>query len=48
MAQHGEKMGEVAAQMLIDKIESEVDEEEETFKTEILEATLVERESTVN
>lgn len=48
VAQHGEKMGEVAAQLLIDKIESEVDEEEETFKTEILEATLIERESTIN
>jgi LacI family transcriptional regulator len=48
VAQHGEKMGELAAQMLIDKVESEVEEGKETFRTEILKATLVERESTVN
>ncbi|HMB63082.1 MAG TPA: LacI family DNA-binding transcriptional regulator [Eudoraea sp.] len=49
VAQHGDKMGEVAAQMLIDKIESEMtDEEAETYRTVIIEATLVERESTVN
>ncbi len=44
--QHGEQMGEVAARMLIEKIESGNDEE--TYRTEILKATLVERESTVN
>lgn len=44
--QHGEEMGEIAAKMLIEKIENEADEE--TYKTEILKATLVERESTVN
>ncbi|MDC6385071.1 LacI family DNA-binding transcriptional regulator [Muricauda sp. SK9] len=43
VAQHGEKMGEVSAKMLIDKIESE--EEEETYQTKILEPTLVIRES---
>ena len=49
IAQHGERMGELAAQMLIEKVESDIDEEEEeTFRTEILEATLVERESTIN
>ena len=44
--QHGEEMGEVAAKMVIEKIESEAGEE--SFRTEILGATLVERESTVN
>lgn len=47
IAQHGEKMGETAARMLIEKIENESDEEE-TYQTEILEATIVERESTLN
>lgn len=46
VAQHGEKMGEISAQMLIDKVESE--EEEETFQTKILEPTLVVRDSTIN
>ena len=44
--QHGEEMGEIAAKMVIEKIESEAGEE--SFRTEILGATLVERESTVN
>lgn len=48
VAQHGERMGEIAAQMLIDKVENEVPEGEESFRTEILEATLIERESTIN
>jgi len=46
VAQHGEKMGEISAQMLIDKVESE--EEEESFQTKILEPTLVVRNSTIN
>nr|WP_298793482.1 LacI family DNA-binding transcriptional regulator [uncultured Allomuricauda sp.] len=46
VAQHGEKMGEIAAQMLIDKVESE--KEEESFQTKILEPTLVIRNSTIN
>lgn len=46
VAQHGDKMGEVAAKMLIEKIES--DKEEETYRTEILEPTIIERESTNN
>ncbi|MEM9075829.1 MAG: LacI family DNA-binding transcriptional regulator [Bacteroidota bacterium] len=46
VAQHGEKMGEISAQMLIDKVESE--KEEETFQTKILEPTLVLRDSTIN
>lgn len=46
VAQHGTRMGEIAAEMLIAKVESE--NEEETFRTEILEATLIERESTIH
>lgn len=46
VAQHGERMGEISAQMLIDKVESEA--EEEMFQTKILEPTLVVRDSTIN
>lgn len=46
IAQHGIKMGETAAEMLIEKIESE--KEVETYRTEVIESTLIERESTVN
>ncbi len=46
VAQHGEKMGEVSAQMLIDQVESE--NEVESFQTKILEPTLVVRDSTIN
>jgi len=46
IAQHGELMGETAVEMLIQKIESE--EEEETYQTKILEPTLIERNSTIN
>tara|TARA_R110000868_G_scaffold125037_3_gene330384 strand:+ start:2823 stop:3845 length:1023 start_codon:yes stop_codon:yes gene_type:complete len=46
IAQHGERMGEIAAEMLIDKVES--DNDVETYRTEILEATIIERESTQN
>ncbi|MDT0606693.1 LacI family DNA-binding transcriptional regulator [Croceitalea rosinachiae] len=46
IAQHGEKMGELAAEMLIQKVESE--KEEETYQTKILEPTLIERDSTIN
>ncbi|MCP4975942.1 MAG: LacI family transcriptional regulator, partial [Maribacter sp.] len=50
IAQHGDKMGEVAAKMLIEKIEHESEDEEEvgTFRTEIVETTLIERGSTIN
>ena len=52
VAQHGEKMGEIAAKMLIEKIEyvyESVDESEtETFHTEIIESTIIERGSTIN
>ena len=46
--QHGELMGETAAQMLIDKIERDYDKdvEEEAFVTKIISATMIEREST--
>ena len=46
VAQHGEEMGEIAAQMLIEKIEVEV--EEETYVTKVLAPTLIERGSTRN
>lgn len=48
IAQHGDRMGEIAAQMLIDRIESEYkEEEEEVFRTEVIEATLIKRDSTL-
>ena len=46
VSQNGIKMGEKAAQMLIDRLESE-EEEEEHYKTEVIETHLVERESTI-
>lgn len=46
IAQHGERMGEISAEMLIQKIESE--EEHETYQTKIIEPTLIERNSTIN
>ncbi|QLG45742.1 LacI family DNA-binding transcriptional regulator [Costertonia aggregata] len=46
VAQHGEEMGQIAAKMLIEKVESE--EEVEVYRTEIIESTLIERESTIN
>lgn len=50
VAQHGEKMGEVAAKMLIEKVEQEIEDEEEVeiFRTEVIETTLIERGSTIN
>ena len=44
VAQHGEKMGEIAARMLIERVEN--DEENPNYKTKILEPTLIERDST--
>jgi LacI family transcriptional regulator len=46
--QNGVKMGNIAAQMLIDRLEAEEDEneEDEHFRTVIIETHLVEREST--
>ena len=46
VAQHGIRMGELAAEMLIEKIES--DKDQETYRTEILEASIIERESTIH
>ena len=46
VSQNGEKMGNRAAQMLIDRLRLE-DEEEERYKTEVIETHLVERESTI-
>lgn len=47
IAQHGDLMGEIAAKMLIEKVENEINEDEdEVFKTEVIKATLIEREST--
>ena len=45
VSQNGMKMGEKAAKMLIERLESE-EEEEEHYKTEIIETHLVVREST--
>tara|TARA_R110002167_G_scaffold24608_7_gene86275 strand:+ start:1177 stop:2202 length:1026 start_codon:yes stop_codon:yes gene_type:complete len=44
--QHGDQMGQIAAQMLIERIEAEMVDKEETYRTEIIEATLITREST--
>ncbi len=48
VSQSGIKMGNKAAKMLIDRLESEHDddEEEENYKTEVIETHLIEREST--
>lgn len=50
VSQHADKMGETAAEMLIEKIEMEYEDDEvqEVFQTRIIEATLIERESTLN
>jgi LacI family transcriptional regulator len=44
VSQHGPEIGEVAAQMLIDKLESK--EEGYTFKTTVINTELRQREST--
>jgi len=48
--QNGDKMGEIAAEMLINKVETTYDEEndeaEEVFQTKVIKASLIEREST--
>ena len=46
VAQHGDKMGQAAARFLIARVENEVDEENPNYQTEIIKATLIEREST--
>lgn len=48
VAQHGDKMGMMAAKLLIEKVENDFDEEEEVFVTEVIEATIIQRESTIN
>lgn len=45
VAQHGERMGEMAAKLLIDRIENDL---EGNFKTEVISATLIQRGSTIN
>ena len=39
-------MGNKAARMLIDRLESEEDQENENYTTEVIETHLIEREST--
>ncbi|WP_343488041.1 LacI family DNA-binding transcriptional regulator [Allomuricauda sp. d1] len=46
VAQHGEKMGEIAAEMLIERVEN--DDENAEYRTQIIEPTLIERDSTNN
>jgi LacI family transcriptional regulator len=46
--QYGDRMGEMAAQLLIDRIEEDRGDEAVEFRTEMIQATLIERESTVN
>jgi LacI family transcriptional regulator len=47
IAQHGERMGETAARILIDKVENEYDETDPAnYRTEIIRSSLVKREST--
>lgn len=48
VAQHGDKMGEIAAKLLIDRVESDIEEDEEIYTTEVIEATIINRESTIN
>ena len=48
VAQHGDKMGEIAAKLLIERMENDVDEEDEVFTTEVIQATIIKRESTIN
>lgn len=45
VSQNGIKMGGKAAKMLIERLESE-DEDDEHYRTEVIETHLVEREST--
>ena len=47
IAQHGEEMGRIAAEMLISRIEGEPEEGDETFRTEFIESTIIHSESTL-
>jgi LacI family transcriptional regulator len=47
VAQHGDLMGETAARLLVDRIEADYqDLEEPVYRTEVIRASIVEREST--
>ncbi|MBP4142910.1 LacI family DNA-binding transcriptional regulator [Flavobacterium sp. P4023] len=46
VSQSGIKMGNIAAKMLIERLELEDEEENESYKTEVIETHLIEREST--
>ena len=46
VSQSGIKMGNKSAKMLIDRLESEDEDEDENYKTEVIETHLIEREST--
>lgn len=47
VAQHGERMGAMAAEMLIDKVEGEYDEtDRKSYRTVLIPSSLIEREST--
>lgn len=46
VSQNGIKMGEKAAKMLIERLKIEDENEDENYKTEVIETELVEREST--
>ena len=48
VSQSGIKMGNKAAKMLIERLESEEDYENENYTTEVIETHLIERESTYN
>ncbi|WP_298155775.1 LacI family DNA-binding transcriptional regulator [Flavobacterium sp.] len=48
VSQNGIKMGQKAAKMLIDRLETEEDDDaEELYRTEVIETNLIERESTM-
>ena len=47
VSQNGIKMGAKAAKMLIERLESEEEQEDEQYSTEVIETELVERESTL-
>ena len=46
VSQHAQQMGETAADLLIDKIESDHNDEEEQFQTVVIATDLIERDST--
>jgi len=46
VSQHAQQMGEKAAELLINKLESVADDEDERYQTVVIETELIEREST--